>query len=237
MTVIRISQEAQDAMRLIEAQGTTEDREPIAYEVAMKKPSKDNGKNVCFYLTTEVLWSRELEEKATQCVFFESLGKEIEVISPKVLNEGLPRGYKMKWHESWKRLRKEAYNPYSNEYSFDEFLAIRRDGNALGALAIPLGIPNSPDSSWEDTEGDKPTIDHEDYWQILWDIEEDWDSWQEVVREFFHSKIDEAMEARLSSRGELDRPEAPEVEIEKLAKLIYAEAQSRSSSTKSPQLE
>ena len=215
-----------------------EDKEPIAYKVAIKRPSKDNGKDVCSYLFTEVLWSKELEEKATQCIFFESLGREIEVISPKILNEGLPCGYKMQWHESWKRLRKEIYNPYLRNYSFNEFLVIIKDGKLLeDAMDIWLEIPNNPNEYYSDEDGNSPPVCHEEYWEILWDVDEAWDNWQEAVRDFFYSKIDEAMKARLDSRGELDRPEAPEVEIEKLAKLIYAEAQSRSSSTKSPQLE
>jgi len=153
-----------------------EDNEPIAYEVAMKRLSKARGKAACYYSVTEVLWNRELEEKATQPVFLESLRRKIEVISPRTLNKGLPMGYMMQWHESWTRLREELYNPYSCEYSFNEFLAIRGDGHVLEALAIPLEIPNSPSSARQDTEGGKPTIYHEDHWQTLRHLEEGgWD--------------------------------------------------------------
>jgi len=215
-----------------------ENSKRIAYEVAMERPSKDTGKAGCSYSTTEVLWSRELEEKAVQRIFIKSLGKEIEVISPKVLNEGLPLGYKMQWHESYRKLRKEVYNPYLRNYSFDEFLVIIEDGKLLeDTMDIWLEIPNNPNDYYSDEDGNSPAVCHEEYWEILWGIDDSWDSWQEAVREFFHSKVDEAMKARLSSRGELDRPEALEVEIEKLARLIYTEAQSRSSSTKSPRLE
>ena len=103
-----------------------EDNEPIAYEVAMKRLSKARGKAACYYSVTEVLWNRELEEKATQPVFLESLRRKIEVISPRTLNKGLPMGYMMQWHESWTRLREEfttltlASIPSMNSWLFVE---------------------------------------------------------------------------------------------------------------------
>lgn len=170
--------------------GNTEDLskiKPLTYAQAIKcKPKKG-----VMIFSTPVLWNKKLEKEATQKVKFHSLDEEVNVIVPKIIDDKLPEGYRMERHPSWEELRKRIYNPYKNKYTFEQLETFIKDSEVFQSLGIDIYIPNGDSAYYlddDDVEESHPEI-HEEFWDYYFRYSDQWEEWEDYVREFFKESI------------------------------------------------